>query len=742
MENVGLQALFDDKDFQAGLKRYAAGIGEANTVTDKGAGLMTTLGAVASGALVAGLAAGAVALAGFIAISKTGLDATLSWANDLDRLGDQFGLSGADASKWAVAMQHVGLTVDEGAQGLNFFTRGLSETSKTAKDGSKTLTPFGEALKKLGVSAYDSKGKLKDFDTIMPQMMDAFKKLPAGVDSSALAMDLFGARGGTKFLDFLRQGSKGLADADAFAKEFGLTVGSNAVDAAEQFGFSMNDLNLAVKGIWNQVGTALLPIVKELTEYITKNVLPVFAQWAKENAPRITEALRALGTWFMQEGVPAIKQFAGWVVNTLIPALKQLWDFVQKNVLPVIQKFVKMFQDDMPKAQKSTQDSMQKIWKAVQDVWRIISPILSSIFKELSKFWTEIQPKLERAWDNIQKATKEAWDAIWKIIKPVVEAIQKWIEDHMDEIQQVMNGVWKEIEGVVKVAWATISGIIKIALDIIGGDFEGAAADWKQMQRDTWAGIQQIISGAWNIIKGIFSAALQTLVQIINDRYNDMVNAIRNLMNGVVSGISSMLNSVTSAMFNLIQAAIGVIGTFAGNAVSAGVSFISNVATGIANGVGSLISAVSNAISTAVTWLWLRVSSAVGDMIDAGRALIQGIIDGLGQMAGSLASALWNVVSGAVRSLLNALGIHSPSRLMMAIGANMAESLAMGFGVPQLDFAISPLLAGAGMSVSRAGAGAASFSSSVVNNFNLSIQSAAPVSTVTADFGILRSLAQ
>ena len=33
-----------------------------------------------------------------------------------------FGMSGAEASTWSVAMQHVGLSVQEGGMQLNYFT--------------------------------------------------------------------------------------------------------------------------------------------------------------------------------------------------------------------------------------------------------------------------------------------------------------------------------------------------------------------------------------------------------------------------------------------------------------------------------------------------------------------------------------------------------------------------------------------------------------------------------------------
>lgn len=189
---------------------------------------------------------------------KEAMDATMKWGAQIDTLGDMFGMSGQEASAWSVAMQHVGVSVQEGAFQLNYFTRMLNETGKAMAEGKGATTPFGESLDKLGVSAQDSSGKLKTFDQLMPEIMDAFKELPAGIEATAIAMDLFGARGGSKFLDFLRMGSAGLEDADAKAKAFGLSLNTLDSNRVEELGFKVNDLGMRFEGLKVNIGLGLI----------------------------------------------------------------------------------------------------------------------------------------------------------------------------------------------------------------------------------------------------------------------------------------------------------------------------------------------------------------------------------------------------------------------------------------------------------------------------------------------------
>lgn len=568
LEQIGLQAILEDKDFQDGLKRYSDGVKKMEGVTDSGASTLTRIGSVMSGALVVGIGAATAAMAGFIAVAKMGLDTTLEWGESLNDLQDQFGLTGEDASKWAVAMERVGLTTQEGAQGLNFFNRGMAETTKQAKDGSTTLTPFGESLKKLGVSAYDSKGKLKTFDQVMPEVMDAFAKLPAGIDSTAMAMDLFGARGGTKFLDFLRQGKKGLADADEFAKEFGLTMSSDMTDAAEGFGFVMNDTKLALRGMWNQVGMAVLPIVKQLAEYINKNILPVFSKWAKEYAPLITKALQELGqwiqyklipvlldlwkwikanvipvlnemaTWVKNEVVPALKDFAQWVASEVLPELRNMWTFIKANVLPILADFVTVFRNEIA----------PRLGEFVNFMRTSVIPVLGDLYRWFKDYVIPVLVQFV-SWyrDNVMPVLSAFANFVWGTVIPAIQGI--W-----NAYQSLMNSLASIPQTIYNIGVQIYNNIVKPFSDAISAvrnyDFAGA--------------VYNLMSGMWSTVNGWVSSILS----IIKSPFDDALNWIRSfdidfevytIMSNIYDTISGWGTSIASAIFNPFSGAIDAI---------------------------------------------------------------------------------------------------------------------------------------------------------------------------------------
>src|SRR5438046_4664287 len=54
-------------------------------------------------------------------LATKGIETTVHWGEEVHTLGSRLGLSAADGSMFAVAMEHVGVSVDEGSTGLNMF---------------------------------------------------------------------------------------------------------------------------------------------------------------------------------------------------------------------------------------------------------------------------------------------------------------------------------------------------------------------------------------------------------------------------------------------------------------------------------------------------------------------------------------------------------------------------------------------------------------------------------------------
>lgn len=574
MEAIGLAAVLDDKNFQAGLKRYSAGIGQMTKMTDGAARVLSGAFFAATGLAVAGLGA-------MVAASKLGLDATLAWAEQLDKLGDQFGLSGEKASGWAFLMNKVGLSVDEGAQGLNYFTKQLDDFGKATATGKVQLTPFMTALQKLGVNAYTAGGKLKDFDTIMPEIMDQFEKLPAGVNASALAMDLFGARGGTKFLDFLRQGGAGLKEATAKAHELGLELSTDEVNAAEQFGFALNELKLSLSGVWNIIGRAVLPVARDFVNLLNDKVVPVLADLARRIAPVLARTLQDVSNIFRElfavvtAGGPVLENLAArvsdalrarWpeIENTLRTWAARFWNWLTQDVLPKAGAMIGQVATAVAQSIAANAPAIAQAAGAwANGFWNwITNQVIPQVGAKLGQYLAAIQawaatngPAIGQAfmvlgesfWDWLVDSKSGVIPRIGAVLGNWVYSMQLWVTNpkNTEPIWTAMLGwvaqFWNWVTGKGGLVDTVFSTMANLTAEIEKWSKDPATQKWLNDIGETVA--NTIIDGIGNLFKdqGKADGTMNHLVTSLDQARINLANSFANIGGSIAAGMATAI---------------------------------------------------------------------------------------------------------------------------------------------------------------------------------------------------------
>jgi len=189
--------------------------------------------------------------------------------------------TGDDARKTAQAL---GLTT-EALQELEFaasiggikqgeLRASIRRLAKSANDASLGLLTYKRVYDSLGVSITNAEGKLKTTDQILSDVADKFAVMEDGTLKTAYATDLFG-RSGAKLIPLLNQGAKGVAALRKEAVDLGYVIGDQDAQAAEEFNDSIVRLMAIIRGIKNQIGLGLIPImtdlIKKAKEYVGAN---------------------------------------------------------------------------------------------------------------------------------------------------------------------------------------------------------------------------------------------------------------------------------------------------------------------------------------------------------------------------------------------------------------------------------------------------------------------------------------
>jgi DNA-binding protein YbaB len=205
-----------------------------------------------------------VAIAAGATIAAVAIKKAIDNADQLRDLSIRIGVGTEALSAYAYAAKQTGTDID----GLSI---GLKTLAKNAAEALDAGSSKGKLFEALGVNVKDAQGNLKQMDVLLPEVADKFKQLEDGTLKATLAQELFG-KSGLELTEFLNQGSKGLADYTARARELGIVISKDTADAADEFNDQLADLKTAADGLAAQVAAELLPrlivLVKEMNNFV------------------------------------------------------------------------------------------------------------------------------------------------------------------------------------------------------------------------------------------------------------------------------------------------------------------------------------------------------------------------------------------------------------------------------------------------------------------------------------------
>lgn len=175
---------------------------------------------------------------------------------------------------------------------------------------------------------------------------------------------------------------------------------------------------------------------------------------------------------------------------------------------------------------------------------------------------------------------------------------------------------------------------------------------------------------------GMVKAAWENLLTGLSDPDADVDKLIENLLNSVTTAAENIIPTVTTFIVKLIDAItspdnIKQLAVAGGKIVLAILAGIYDAGVALLENAGDLVADLIKGIGDGILQLW-------EDIKDAGRNLIEGLIEGVKDKAIALKDSVVGAVKDAWQGVKDFLGIRSPSKLMMQIGAYVDEGLAEG----------------------------------------------------------------
>lgn len=771
LEQIGLEAVLQDENFQAGLQRYMSGLGKAGGATEKAASGMTAFGhtmSTAVGSAIGYLTGQAIPalISGLGGLVK----GALSGNAEFERYNAQFTtlLGSADAAK-------------ERLDKLAEFGAKTPFELPQVVQADKILQGFGlhskEAAQKFGFSGEDiltiagdvASGTGADFQ----EMSLMLGKFSAGATGEAMA----------------RMAEMGIASKDDLAK-MGLEF-SKSGELLSPLPKAMNVVLTLMKtkygGLMDAQSKTFEGMMSNLSDWWgqTKRKIaePIF-NVVKDNlgklleflgSPVIQSAITGLAEGLSKSlaGVmPVVQDFATFLMEALqtlsvsTPGQFAEWLGIPPEIVAGIQDFASTMGEMAKNLMPTFTKLSQKIGDSLAKVAKDVVPFLVKQFAKLGDWFKENRPLIEKF---IKLAAEKFGDlavavlGAWNVIKPILGGLIDIILDVVKLIMAVATGdwpaAWEAIKKVVQDAWNAIKAA-SVAFGNWVASWMGTTLDGIRKQwSDNWEMFKVIVSAAWTSITQSISNAITAISNAVSSGFTAIRNLISQTWAAIQADVTTAWQSITSTIYNAIAAIPGAVQDAIASVIEIGTNIVNTIEEGIISTWNTITSWVSGALSGFASAVWN--SDIAKSIIEVGNNIIYCIRSGV--------STAWGAVGGVIEKMQELLGgfwesVKDSMSSIIATGAGIVEAIKQGIVnnwnnfVNWLKGLIGGIFGGGGSGSYGAnglrGSGvvagsfgqqamATQYSSSVVNTntFILQVSTVAPVSTVVQDFHTMQSLA-
>lgn len=532
----------------------------------------------------------------------------------------------------------------------NELLRASDASGQSVEELSDSVTRFGPALRDAGFSLKGSiallaslarggvdgdvviRGLQKSMGTFAKEgqtveqglsgVVAKIKELGPGAESTALALQTFGAKAGPQMRDAILDGRLSLEDMLAVMSDGSETIdqlGQDSLTLSDRFSMGFNNLTTRVGGamqeIMPQIGdlvTGAFTAIGDGLTWVVENVLPpVIAgfQWFTENV------LPALGTAWdnLQQTVgPIIEQVFNFLVTDVLPPLQEAFDYLANDLLPTLGSALGSLVNDflMPLAttigQIVAEDILPALVAGFQWLVDNVGPVLNAAFNILA---TQILPAL-----------KDGFDKIMTAMQPLID----WLHEHPEVVLGLIGLIVLTQVVPAFIAWAAamlaanaplliLIGLL-IAIPLLVSAVSTAWDDGKQKGKD-WAAAIRDANEA--IKEGKQPIDVQHMV------VSDFIDMIRTKgVFGLIefdSAASTMADGFSKSGSWVVDTIASITGGLFGLKVDATkLSGDLGTALGqIATQIGSHITQVFNDVRNAFVGMANHVIDVVNDMIQA-----------------------------------------------------------------------------------------------------------------------------
>ncbi|OCP07989.1 MULTISPECIES: phage tail tape measure protein [unclassified Ensifer] len=626
-----------------GVKSFGAIKGAASTfvsVLQTGVSILASLGRMAVNV------GGSIALLGGGAYTamKAFSTQTASSIADMGNLAKAAGVPVERFSRLASAVRGVGGNVNDLTTGLQSLSDKVIEAGKDAEG-----TAAG-AFEQIGVEVRDAQGNLKSTSTVIDEVADALQRVPSDTLRAGAAFDLFGTSA-QKILPILRNGAKGLAEAEQRADRFGTVVTAAQAEKMEGLLVKQRSVNEALRGLAYKTVDAIFPTLTDRSE-----------EWADaiaKNSARVSKFLGDTLVTVKQIGDDVVSAFQGKTVeieNSVVRRMAPALYTVRRISLDLIDTLNgrgasrELWLNDVGKSLSAATDGALQFGLAILGAAGYAQDDLPTIAQLAEGVRIAIESLKNGLAGNDSSDAIMPWASnIGESLRNLgiaVGAVASVIIKHKDEITAALAFITKGFSDLVQ-AVATLLNGGQISEEN-PFEFLQPIAEFVRANSDmiiaTIVAIPAQIAGAFEFLKSFFVTIYGFL-----DSFAQMIGLDSALQLGLIllalklTGVGALLQKLGTAFSTTLFIVNGLTGVFK--------NLFSLIAVSVVPAISSLATMIVGA--TAPIWLFAAAVAGIVAAIVAAAAAVWYWRDELWSAVTWIGGTLWSAMKGIVNALLH-----------------------------------------------------------------------------------------
>lgn len=568
--------------------------------------------------------------------------ATLANTN-VSQLGDALSGAAAVASSYGQSADSVTISLLRLAEQGVVGSAASTELAAAMKNLYAPTNQAADALKEVGVSAFDEKGNFRDFNTVVNELYGSLNALgddglPKYTDAqkTAIAQTIFGIQGFNAYNQMVvtstekqEEWAAALADSTGEASKQYATMTDNLQGDLDILGSAFDGLKIAI-------GDELMPTMREFVQFGSDGLARLTQAF---NVGGIEGAFSELGTILSEALVkltgflPKAIEIGGRLLSSILQGISDHAGEIMSAAVEVVTELVQAIIDNAP--------------LVLETGIVLISELLNGIGAALPEL-------IPAAVEAILTLAQTLVDNVGMLVNAAIQLVKGLASGIVKAIPIIVQALPKLIESILTAIVENLPVIIEAGVSILNALLDG-------------------IMEALPVLLEYIPTLLETVISIITENLPLIIETGVTLLMSLVQGIMEALPVLLGYLPTLIGSVVSVLVENLPLILDAGIQLLTSLLSGIMEALPELIGYIPTIVQTICTLVVDNLPLIIETGIQLLMQLLNGIIDALPELIGYIPTIIDSIVA-AITELLPII-IETGIQLLISLVQGIINAL-------------------------------------------------------------------